>query len=389
MTSETDILHARETGHDVEAWSRLIPGREEPAAGGRRLIGVLPGEGIGPEVTTAALRVLAAVEHVSGTEFDVMEGGPIGHRAIAETGSPLPPETIDFCAEIFSRSGAVLAGPGGGRFVYELRRRFDLFCKINPVRNWLERRSGGSATSPLPAADLIILRENVGGVYQGRWREDSDAPVGRLAEHSFSYDERQVRRILEVAAAIAAVREGTLSVVVKTDGVPSISRLWQGCAEELCTARGIRWESVDVDLAAYLLVDEPRRFDVVVAPNLFGDILNDLSAVLGGGRALSCSGNFDAGTAAVFQTNHGAARDLAGTDRANPAGQMFALAMLLRESFGLAAEADILESAVRSTWSDGRVTADLADDGVEVLGTADFAELVVEWVERLARRESA
>jgi 3-isopropylmalate dehydrogenase len=140
----------------------------------------------------------------------------------------------------------------------------------------------------------------------------------------------------------------------------------------------------NVDLAAYRLLQHPRELDVVVAPNLFGDVLADLGGVLLGSRGLSFSGNFAAGGASVYQTNHGAAHDLAGKDRANPVGQVLSLAMLLRESFGLAAEAALVERAVAEVYRLGFRTDDVAEAGCRAIGTREMAERIAAAVLDLA-----
>ena len=329
------------------------------------MIGVLPGEGIGPEVVDAALAVLSALE----TEpFDVRFGGAIGLEALSGGGPALSEEVVSFCESVFADGGAVLAGAGGGRFVYELRQRFDLFCKISPLRVHDELAGAGVLRADhVRGVDVAIVREGVSGVYQGSWREEDGH-----AEHVYGSSETEVARVLARAAELARARRGGLAVVVKKDGIPAISELWAACAAEL---RDPRPELLDVDYAAYLLIQDPHHLDVVVAPNLFGDILSDLGGVLLGSRGLTFGGNFSSGAAAVYQTNHGSAFDLAGTDRANPAGQILALAMLLRESLGRGEEATRIEDALGSVWRDGIRTFDLAEPGTTVVGTQEFAAL--------------
>ncbi len=343
-----------------------------------RLIGALEGEGIGPEVVCSALDVLRAVSEVSGSQFSVERGGPIGKQSESECGTALSDDVIDFCAGIFARDGAILAGAGGSRFVYDLRKRFDLFCKVVPIRSERVIRSSGPIQSQrASSADFVLIRENTGGIYQGRWTT-VDGPSGKTATHAFEYTESHVTRIVEVGARIARTRNRKITVVWKESGIPSVSRLWRDCTEEISGRHGIEWEMIDVDYAAYALLVESDRFDVVVAPNLFGDILGDLCAVISGSRGLAFSGNYDVNGNAVYQTNHGAAFDLAGTDRANPVGQILSLAMMLRESFGLADEADLIEGSIREVWADGWRTFDLAENGCRVVGTRRMAELIAE-----------
>lgn len=351
-----------------------------PTPGPRPLIGVLAGSGIGPKVIGAALTVLAAVEQATGICFEIRHGGPIGAEAEARLGQSLPDSVAEFCAQVFQQGGAILSGPGGGRYVYDLRRRFDLFCKFVPIQPWPElAQAGRLAPHHLRGVDILLVRDNAAGVYQGRWQ---DRVVGgcRIAEHSFSYSEAQVRRIIEVAARAASRRRGRLHVVVKNGGVPSISALWTEIGLDLAHQYRVEATLMNADLAAYELIQRPAQFDVMVAPNLLGDILADVGGVLLGSRGVTFSGNFDGNGRAVYQANHGCAYDLAGTDVANPAGQILSLAMLLRESFGLEEGAALVEKALASAWRQGWRTADLAESGCQVVGTRAMTDRLVEGI---------
>jgi 3-isopropylmalate dehydrogenase len=311
---------ATPTEHD---WLASVVGGERAPRTRTALLGVLTGDGVGPEVIAAALHVAQRLEEAGGQAVDVEFGGPIGRVAERAAGHVLPDDVVGFCENVFGRGGAVLSGPGAGRYVYELRRRLELFLKITPIQT----RIGLPEASPLrPEAvegiDLLIVRENLGGIYQGRGEEARDEHGGRLAQHAFSYAEADVRRFLGAAARLAARRRGDLTVVVKEAGVPGVSSLWRDCGMDAAEALGVTCTAVDVDLMAYRLVASPRDFDVVAAPNLCGDVLSDLGAVLVGSRPLSFSGNFTPAGDAVYQTNHGAAEDIAGADRANPIGQI-------------------------------------------------------------------
>jgi len=352
----------------------------------RPVIGVFAGEGVGPEVMRCALDALAALQEATGLRVDVRRGGPIGAEAVARDGVPLPEEAIDFAAEVFGAGGAILCGPGGGRFVYDLRRRFDLFCKLSPVRVHPELvRAGPFRPRHVRDVDLLFVRDNAGGVYQGEWGEHDSPAEGRVAEHCFRYSERQVRRVVEVAARLAVTRTGRICVVTKEGGVPTVSRLWADVAGDTAARYGVACEVANADLIAYRMIREPRAFDVLVTPNMLGDLLIDGAAVLQGSRGLAFSGNFAGGGAAVYQTNHGSAYDLAGTDVANPAAQILSLAMLLRESLSLPREAAVLEQAVTDVWRAGWRTADVAQPGTRTVGTREFGNLVAAAVRRPAR----
>jgi len=371
-------------------WSDCLPGGRLPGEGEKSrpiLIGSIFGEGIGEEVVGAALKVLSAVSQATGRSIEILKGGLIGRDAERDFGTPLPQETIDFCSDIFSKGGAVICGPGGGRFVYDIRRAFDLYFKISPLRiaNGL-RDASVIRPEHLNSIDILLVRENSGGIYQGKGTSTNDGTSGLLrADHHFEYTVPQVKRFLKAALLLAKSRTGKLAVVWKESGVPVISQLWKDCLEELSEGTGIETRLVDVDLMAYLLIAEPASFDVVAAPNLFGDVLGDLGAALLGSRGISYSGNFSARGEAVYQTNHGAAYDLAGTGKANPAGQIFSMAMLLRESFGLWREAAAIERAVTSVWEEGWRTRDVMAPGTRLASTGEISNRMAERAAEFAK----
>ena len=367
-----------ETGRPLQTMSDAIYEQtpRRPAAA-PFLIGVLKGEGIGPEVIGAALRLLQVLENVGRHTFDLRFGGQIGVQAKNRDGKPLPDDIIGFCREIFAGDGAILNGPGGDRYVYDLRVQFDLFCKFSPLRVSPELIHAGRLKSHhVENLDIVLVRENVSGFYQGQWSEESDSENGVIASQTCSYSEREVRRIVQVAARLASERNGKLSVVVKDGGAPTLSTLWRDCAHQIAAESGIEYSILNIDLAAYQLIQHPRDFDVIVAPNLFGDVLGDLGAVLLGSRGLSFSGNFNADGAAVYQTNHGSGYDLVGQDKANPVGQIFSLAMMLRESFALHDEAQWIEDAVAQVWRDGWRTFDIAEASCRTVGTREMGERI-------------
>ncbi|MFZ0826799.1 MAG: isocitrate/isopropylmalate family dehydrogenase [Verrucomicrobiia bacterium] len=385
---KTERLKNNGSGRLVTFLGEKNSGRAPDLLKTRALIGVLEGTGVGPEVVSATLRILKSVEQVLNLKIEVRQGGLIGEKAMAEHGQWLPENTMGFCADVFQLGGAILSGPGGGRYVYDLRRRFDLFCKFVPVRPWPELAHAGKlAPQFLKNVDLLIVRDNTGGVYQGRWG-DCATDKGRVAEHSFKYSEDEVHRLIEVSARAAAARRGNLHVIVKEGGVPTITALWRDVGSAVAKQHGVEAVFMNVDLVAYELIQNPTLFDVIVTPNLFGDILADICGVLVASRGVTFSGNFDPHGRGVYQTNHGGAHDLAGTDTANPAGQILSLAMLLRESFGLEAAARLIEKSLAETWRAGWRTADIAEPGSRILGTTAMAEKVAEQILRSAETGS-
>jgi 3-isopropylmalate dehydrogenase len=355
----------------------------------RSLIGVVEGTGIGREVVGSALQVLAATERTLGLQFEVQASGEIDKEAEPGTGQGLPEGLEKFFAAIFERGGAILSGPGGGRYVYDLRRRFDLFCKFVPVRPWPELASASRLIPRhLQGVDFLIVRDNSGGVYQGTWSKRVQ-DKGLIAEHSFQYTESEVRRLVEVAVRAAGCRRGKLHVILKEGGVPAVSALWREVGASVARKRGIAVTFMNVDFAVYQLIQSPAEFDVIAAPNLIGDILADVAGVLVSSRGVTFSGNFNAAGHGVYQTNHGCAQDLAGTDTANPAGQILALAMLLRQSFDLDEAAALIEQSLAHIWRRGWRTADLAEPGCSILGTRAFTEQVVEQILRQSDARTA
>jgi len=340
-------------------------------------IGVLVGEGIGPEIVPAALSLLETLAQHGALRFEIHHGGVIGQAALQTSGQSLTRKVIDFAEGIFSMGGALFCGPGGARFVYELRAHFDLYCKFTPLQPFPAlRQCGPLVASRLIDVDIVTVRENVGGLYQGAWSTDIDADGRALARHSFCYRERDVDRIVGVALRLARRRRNKLSLVLKPGGVPSISRLWSERSELLAAGTGVALDVMEIDNAVYQLIARPAEFDVVVSPNMFGDVIADAGALLLGSRGLSFSGNFSSDGKAAYQTGHGAAHDIAGTDRANPLGQMLSLAMMLEESFALPSAAAAIRLAINDVLASGKRTRDIAEAHGTVLGTQAMTEQV-------------
>jgi 3-isopropylmalate dehydrogenase len=341
-------------------------------------VGVFPGEGIGPELVGICERFLQKFAERGCFEVVLRRGGPIGIEARKQCGADLPDEAVAFAESVFAEGGALLAGAGGGRFVYDMRKRFDLFLKLNPLRRFC------GAVPENRRFDIMVVRDNREGLYQG---ESAVAETGgdRRVSHTFHCSARAVDEITEVAAKQAAARRKHLTVVAKESGLPVISALWRNSGVEAGKRHGVEVKFLEMDYAAYLLVRDPQMFDVIAVPNCFGDILSDLGGVIMGSRGATFGGSYNPQGHAVYQTNHGAAYDLARTDTANPAGQILSLAMLLRESFGRDHEAAWIEESVEAAWCDGWCTFDMEEiPGVNrrPCGTQDFASRVEEHLDR-------
>jgi 3-isopropylmalate dehydrogenase len=336
-------------------------------------VGVFPGEGVGPELTSICVRMLRRLGDRLSFGVEIETGGPIGLEARKACGEDLPSSAIDFATGTFEAGGAILAGPGGGRFVYDMRRRLDLLLKINPLRSFR------GAVHGRPPFDVVVVRDNIEGLYQGESERAHKNGV-EVVLHSFPTSFTAVRAVTDRAARLAAVRQGRLTVVAKESGLPAVTEIWREAGRESARSHDVAVDFIDIDFACYKLVREPHAFDVVATPNCFGDILSDLGGLVMGSRGVTYGASFDAGGRGVYQTNHGSAHDLAGKGIANPAGQILSLAMMLRDSFGRHREADIIERSVESVWLEGLCTADMDRQGAGGptirCGTEEFARRV-------------
>jgi 3-isopropylmalate dehydrogenase len=321
--------------------------------------------------------------------LELRTGGPIGVAAQRQVGDSLPNDVVEFCQQVFDQGGAILCGPGGGRFVYELRTRFQLYCKLIPLQPWRALRDTGPVRPEyLSGVDIVVVRENISGLYFGSWGIESQEDGTQIAYHHSAYRDDEVERLLTVAMALARRRRGRLALITKPGGLPSISRLWQEKLHELNRDGSVDTRVLEVDNAAYQLIAHPDDFDVVACPNMFGDVLGDCGSLLLGSRGLSYSGNFGASGTAVYQTAHGAAWDLAGTNRANPIGQICSLAMMLRESCDLPAAAAAIEQAIELTLARGVRVPDISGPDSCIVGTREMGRRICEsLLEVLASRD--
>lgn len=365
--------------------SACVPGwANRPPLSPPYLIGVLPGGGIGPEVIGAALGVLDAVSDRYGVGFEVRTSPDLGSPG--RYGPRLTDELADFFASMTAACTPVLCGPVGGRFVYELRSRFSLFCKLVPLRP-SPALVDAAIVDPerIRGVDVLVVRENVGGLYQGEFgRRDG----GQTAYQHLSYTADQVSQVIAVAVRASLARRGHLTVVTKSGGIPEVSALWCERAGDVAAGQPVTVEELEIDNACFQLVAEPKRFDVIVAPNLLGDVLADCGTLLLGSRGMSVSANFGVDGVGVYQTGHGLARDLAGSDRANPVAQILSLALLLRESLGLVDAARSIEDAVERVLGAGYRTADIAGPESTIVGTRELGDQIAETIAEAPARSA-
>ncbi len=351
---------------------------------------ILDGDGIGPEVTAEARKVLAAVADRFGHDFG-FDHQQIGGRSIDELGTSLPDETV----EAASAAEAVLLGAVGGpkwddpslpdrpeRGVLALRKSLDLFANLRPVRLQPQLLSASTIKEEtLAGVDLLVVRELTGGIYFGERQEPDD---DYEAFDTMLYTRPEIDRVVRLAADSAMERNRRLASVDKFNVLAS-SRLWRRVATEaLADYPELEVEHILVDAMAMHLIRRPADFDVIVAGNLFGDILTDEASMLAGSMGMLPSAslgdmnnrhNMPLG---LYEPIHGSAPDIAGQGVANPLAAILSSAMLLRHSLGLEKEAVAVEAAVDSVLALGVRTPDIAQPGTETAGTEVLGNLVVQ-----------
>ncbi|MDR7539548.1 MAG: 3-isopropylmalate dehydrogenase [Armatimonadota bacterium] len=344
---------------------------------------LLPGDGIGPEVTAEAVRVLRAVEARRGLRFHFSEG-LIGGAALEATGEPLPRQTLQACAA----AEAVFLGAVGGpqwddlpserrpeRGLLALRRALGVFANLRPARVF----PGAAEVSPLrperaAGMDLVIVRELTGGLYFGEPR----GRTGDQAVDTLRYGREEVARVARVAFQQARTRRGQVTSVDKANVLAS-SQLWRAVVQEEARAfPDVALRHMLVDTAAMELVRAPQQFDVLLTENMFGDILSDEAAGVVGSVGLLPSASLGARPPALYEPVHGSAPDIAGRQVANPVGAILSAALLLRYSCGLEEEAALVEEATSRVLAAGVRTPDLGGEATTMQVGERIAAMVRE-----------
>ena len=352
-------------------------------------ITTLPGDGIGPEVTREAVRVLRTIAEVYGHEFEISEH-LIGGAAIARAGNPLPAATADAClagdAVLLGAVGAPeFDGLAGGQRpeagLLALRKVCGAFANLRPV----VCHAAAADSSPLRAeviggADVLIVRELLGGLYFGEPR----GTEGDSAFNTMRYTAEEVERVARVAFESAAGRRRKVTSVDKAN-VLEASRLWREVVSRVALDYPrVTVEHMYVDACAMHLMMNPRRFDVILTENLFGDILSDEAAVIAGSLGMLASASVG-GAVDVYEPVHGSAPDIAGAGIANPLGAIASAALLLRHTARLEREAQDVETSIRLVLEGGYRTADIqGQSGRYHVGTEEMGTLVAEAVAELA-----
>ncbi len=349
-------------------------------------IAVIPGDGIGVEVTAEAQKVLEALAEARGHSF-TFESGLLGGAAIDAVGVPLPDETLALCRA----SDAILFGAAGGpkwddprakvrpeQGLLALRKELGLYANLRPVKvNAVLVNASTIKPEVLQGTDLIVVRELTGGLYFGESGRKDD---GNTAYDTMIYSVAEIERVVRAAFRLAAGRRKHVTSVDKANVLES-SRLWRETAVRVATEfPDIAFENLLVDACAMHLIRRPSTFDVIVTENMFGDILTDEASMLSGSMGMLPSASLAEGRLGLYEPIHGTAPDIAGKDLANPLAAILSAALLLRYSLGLEEEAAIIEAAVDRALAEGYRTPDIAEPGSETMGTRAMGDLITNLV---------
>ena len=349
-------------------------------------IGLLRGDGIGPEIVDSAVRVLEAVGKKYGHEFS-FTAYDIGGAALDKYGIPLPEETVKGCLA----SDSVLLGAVGGpkwdtlpgnlrpeKALLGIRAAMGLFTNLRPAKLYPALKDDCPLRADIVenGFDIMIVRELTGGIYFGE-RGMREGKYGEEAYDTECYSRMEIERIAKVAFETASKRRGKLISIDKANVLES-SRLWRKIVHEMAEKYpNIECADMLVDNAAMQLVRNPAQFDVIVTSNMFGDILSDEASQITGSIGMLPSASLGDSTRGLYEPIHGSAPDIAGKNIANPIATILSAAMMLLYSFGLSKESDAIVNAVDKVLNAGWRTADIAHGG-EALGTVEMTDKIIE-----------
>jgi 3-isopropylmalate dehydrogenase len=367
-------------------------------SGANRKVLVLPGDGIGPEIMRQVLRIAEFFDRRHIASFDITEG-LVGGAAYDADGVPLTEHTL----EQAKQSDAVLFGSVGGpkwetlpfelrpeRGLLRLRKEMDLFANLRPAVVFEALADASSLKRDLVAGlDMMIVRELTGGIYFGEPRGVEILPDGsRRGVNTEVYSEAEIERVVRVACELARKRQGRVCEVDKANVMES-GGLWREVAQRVCDADypDIELSFMYADNCAMQLVRNPKQFDVIVTSNLFGDLLSDCAAMLTGSLGMLPSASLGAADTAgrrkaLYEPVHGSAPDIAGKDVANPLASILSFSMMLRYSFDLGEEADLVENAVRRALASGVRTNDIVQPNTVRVSTRVMGDTILRELEK-------
>jgi 3-isopropylmalate dehydrogenase len=352
-------------------------------------IALVPGDGIGPEVVQAAVRVLDTVAAKYGHSF-TYEEALLGIVAINATGSPLPPETLKTAEQCDAILMGAVGGPAGStppgaprpeEGILGLRKHFGLFANLRPVKVWPALvQYTPFKPELLDGVDILFIRELTGGLYFGarqEWQGDLSPDATETIYDTMVYAPYEVARAAKIAFDAARLRRNKVCSVDKAN-ILATSRMWRRTVEIIAEDYPeVSLSHQLVDSFAMLLMTRPAEWDVVVTENMFGDILTDQASVLAGSLGMLPSASLNEGSYGLYEPIHGSAPDIAGKGIANPTGTIMSAALLLRYTLKLENEAQTIEKAVAATLDTGARTADIAGGG-SYISTTEFADTVIQ-----------
>jgi 3-isopropylmalate dehydrogenase len=352
---------------------------------------ILPGDGIGTEVTTEALKVLERVAQKFHHQLSISEG-LLGGIAIHKNGTPLPPETVDLAL----KADATLMGAVGlpefdnvppekrpEKGLLGLRKALGVYANLRPVRSYAALLDSSPLKNQLvDGTDMIIVRELTGGLYYGTPRGILEDGHETRAVNTMTYTRSEIERVTRMAFHLARNRRKKVTSVDKSNVLEN-SQLWRRVVIEVAPEfPDVALDHILVDNCAMQLILNPRRFDVLLTENLFGDILSDEGAVLAGSIGMLPSASIgdrkpSGAWVGLYEPVHGSAPDIAGQNKANPFGAIGSVAALLEYSFGLKEEAASVNRAIETVLNSGKVTADLKRPGAPAASTTEVGDAVV------------
>lgn len=348
-------------------------------------IAVLPGDGIGQEITNGAVEVLRAIGERFDHQFSFVYG-KIGGKAIDEEGTPLPNETIEICRE----SDAILLGAVGGpkwdhhpphlrpeKGLLTIRKELQLYANLRPTSYFASLADSSPLKKEfIEGVDMLMVRELTGGLYFGKPSERVDRNGKDAVVDTLFYEKEEMERVIELAFELAQKRNKKVTSVDKANVLES-SRMWREVAEQMSEKYpDVTLEHMLVDSAAMQLIRNPRQFDVVVTENMFGDILSDEASVLTGSLGMLPSASLSLSGPYLYEPIHGSAPDIAGKNIANPIGMILSAAMMLRYSFQLEKEAKAVENAVTNVLDAGYRTGDIFIQNSKRVSTTEMIEQI-------------
>lgn len=343
---------------------------------------IAPGDGIGPEITKEAVRVLHALD----LKVEIEEA-LVGGCAVDVTGDPYP----EASAKLIAEADAILLGAVGGpkwdtnpreqrpeRGLLRIRKELELFANLRPAILYAELANASSLKPEIVSGlDILIVRELTGDIYFGQPRGIEMRDGERFGFNTMHYSESEIRRIGRVGFEAARKRNKRLCSVDKMN-VLETTQLWRDVMNELAAGYpDVELSHMLVDNAAMQLVRNPKQFDVIVTGNMFGDILSDEAAMLTGSIGMLPSASLDAANKGLYEPSHGSAPDIAGKNLANPLATILSVAMMLRYTFARETEARRIESAVKKVLAQGYRTGDIFEPGTRKVGTREMGDAVL------------